>query len=114
MIVVIDPNEKDLQDTARVLRRLYPAHDIETFTHPMLSVKFAANNPVRAIFLAAEMRGLEGGETAKLIRRFHGGVLVFFLADTERYRQDARAAGADGYLVKPLSDRTVSETCGSL
>lgn len=114
MIIVIDPNEKDLQETVRVLRRVYPAHGIETFTHPMLSVKFAVNNPVRAIFIAAEMPVLEGSETAMLIRRFHGGVRVFFTESSERYLKDARAAGADGYLMKPLSAQTVIETCGSL
>ena len=114
MIIVVDSNEKELRDTVRVLQKVYPAHDIETFTHPLLSVKFAANNPVRAVFLSADMPMLGGSEATDLMRRFHGGVSVFFIGNGEAGTRRLHAEGADGYLLKPLSEQAVAAICGDL
>ena len=106
MILVVD----DQQDVAQVLVRLLQksGYQAEAVDDGPTALRFLEHIRPQAVLLDVMMPEMDGVDVLKLIRQdaLCGDVLVvMFSADgTERRKQEAMKAGANGYLVKGMAD----------
>ncbi|MDO4270799.1 MAG: hypothetical protein Q4C72_07745 [Eubacteriales bacterium] len=70
-ILVIDNDPNALERVAARLRAEKPGGKILTFTDPLLAVKYGYNHPVDMVYAKTVMRGLGGGDVARLLRNVH-------------------------------------------
>ena len=66
-ILVIDNDPIALEARAAQLRAEEPAARVLAFTDPLLAVKYGYNNPVDRVYAKTTMRGLGGGDVARLL-----------------------------------------------
>ena len=112
MILVIDSDSTGLQQSEMVIKACCGNRTVVGFTHPMLAIKFAANNPIGAVFTRANMRMMDGFDVMRLIHQFHHDIPVYFVEDNAAYETQAMQDGAKAYLVKPLTQEQVHRVCG--
>ncbi|MEG2769823.1 MAG: hypothetical protein RR902_03315, partial [Oscillospiraceae bacterium] len=58
--VVVDNNKSDLERFAKELQNAMPECQVEPFTDPLLSAKYICNNQVDMVFIADDMRPVNG------------------------------------------------------
>ncbi|MEF9916003.1 MAG: response regulator [Lachnospiraceae bacterium] len=101
--VVVDNNKNDLELVAKAIRKAVSECQIQPFTDPLLSAKYICNNPVDMVFLADTMRPVNGFRLLQVLRKNVPKLAVVMLLNDEKHKMDAVHAGADGYLLKPIS-----------
>ncbi|MEG1351439.1 MAG: response regulator [Oscillospiraceae bacterium] len=101
--VVVDNNKNDLELLATAIRKAMPDCRIQPFTDPLLSAKYICNNPVDMVFLADVMRPVSGFRLMQVLRKNVPRLAIVMLSDSDLNRVDAIHAGADDYLLKPIS-----------
>ncbi|MEG0878785.1 MAG: response regulator [Oscillospiraceae bacterium] len=99
----MDNNKTDLNLIARAIREVMPACEIQPFTDPLLSAKYICNNPVDMVFVADDMRPVNGFRLMQVLRKNIPMLAVVMLSDSEQNRVDAIHAGVNDYLLKPIS-----------
>lgn len=78
-ILVIDNDPIALEARAAQLRAEEPAARVLAFTDPLLAVKYGYNNPVDRVYAKTDMRGLGGGDVARLLRGVHPDIQIKLL-----------------------------------
>ncbi|MEG2929823.1 MAG: response regulator [Oscillospiraceae bacterium] len=101
--VVVDNNKSDLDLFAKAIRKAMPECQIQPFTDPLLSAKYICNNPVDMVFIADDMRPVNGFRLMQVLHKNIPKLAVVMLSDSDLNRVDAIHAGADDYLLKPIS-----------
>lgn len=101
--VVVDNNKSDLDLLAKAIMAAMPKCQIQRFTDPLLSAKYICNNPVDIVFLADCMRPVNGFRLLQVLRKNIPKLTVIMLSDSDLNKEIAIHAGADDYLLKPIS-----------
>lgn len=106
MIAVIVSNyPAETDELSRLLKGLYPDCECLQFTDPLLSAKYIWNNPADIVFTAEHMRPANGIELLKNIRRRRPELPVILMAEDDSMRGRAEKLAADGYLLKPVTEK---------
>ncbi|MEG1945411.1 MAG: response regulator [Oscillospiraceae bacterium] len=100
---VVDNNKNDLELLAKTIRNAMPDCRIQLFSDPLLSAKYICNNPVDIVFLTDSMRPVNGFRLLQVLKKNVPRLAVVMLSDSDLNRVDAIRAGADDYLLKPIS-----------
>lgn len=103
IFVVVDNNPADLSQLADALTTLLPKCQVQPFTDPLLSAKYICNNPVDVVFLTDVMRPANGFKLMWVLRKVIPKLAVVMLSAGEMNKIDAVHAGANDYLLKPVS-----------
>ncbi|MEG1967837.1 MAG: response regulator [Clostridia bacterium] len=106
--VVVDNNKNDLDLFAKAIRKAVPECQIQPFTDPLLSAKYICNSPVDMVFIADNMRPVNGFGLLQVLRKNIPKLAVVMLSDSDLNRVDAIHAGACDYLLKPISPHMLS------
>ncbi|MEG2187298.1 MAG: response regulator [Clostridia bacterium] len=101
--VVVDNNKSDLERLANAIAVAAPECQIQPFTDPLLSAKYICNSPVDMVFIADDMRPVNGFGLLQVLRKNVPQLAVVMLSDSDLNRVDAIHAGACDYLLKPIS-----------
>lgn len=101
--VVVDNNKRDLDVLAKAIAATMPNCQVQLFTDPLLSAKYICNNPVDMVFLVDIMRPVNGFRLLQVLRKNIPNLAVIMLSASDANRVDAIHAGADDYLLKPVS-----------
>ncbi|MEG0805891.1 MAG: response regulator [Lachnospiraceae bacterium] len=101
--VVVDNNKNDLELFADAIRKVVTECQIQLFTDPLLSAKYICNNPVDMVFITDDMRPVNGFRLMQVLRKNIPKLAVVMLSDSDLNRVDAIHAGADNFLLKPIS-----------
>lgn len=102
-MIVVDTNKHSLSALVTCLKRAYPANEITAFSDPMSAVKFGFNNKVDLLFTEIPMRGVDGFQLVRLIRKYNADMAVCFVTETPDYAGEALELQAEGYLQKPIT-----------
>lgn len=104
-IIVVDLDPGALSLLSKYLKILLPQAEINTFTDPFWSVKYAYNNQVDMIFTETKMRGLNGADVIRLVRRHENGFIpaLYVTESEEEYEEEFCQTPANGFLKKPIS-----------
>lgn len=101
--VVVDNDQKDLDLLAQTLAEAVPNCRIQPFTDPLLSAKYICNNQVSMVFIADNMRPVNGFRLLQVLRKNVPALSIVMLSDSNVNRTDAIRAGINNYLIKPVS-----------
>lgn len=103
VFVVVDNNKNDLDLFTQAVTTAVSKCQVELFTDPLLSAKYICNNQVDMVFLTDTMQPVNGFQLMQVLRKNIPKLTVVMLSDSECNRVDAVRAGADDYLLKPIS-----------
>ncbi|MEG2513262.1 MAG: response regulator [Acetivibrio sp.] len=103
--VVVDNNKNDLELLIKAIQKTMPECQIQPFTDPLLSAKYICNNPVDMVFIADDMRPVNGFGLLQVLRKNIPKLKAVMLSNSDRNRVDAIHAGVDDYLLKPISSQ---------
>ena len=106
-ILALDDEQWALESIAQELAIVFPKAKIHQETKPSSAISWATalaeqGEPLSFAFLDIQMRGMNGLEVAKQIKRLHPQVAVIFCTAYREYAFDAFSLYAKGYLLKPV------------
>lgn len=109
-IVLVDNNTGDLSSLADQVTTLFPKLQIEAFTDPLMSAKYICNHDVAVVFLAAEMRPVDGLILLRTLRANKPTLPVVLLLESAAQREAMLCEPANSCLVKPVSTTSLKNT----
>jgi len=102
-VLVIDDSKQTANDMAEALRML--GHTVSIAMTPRTAIRTLNEVLPDVVFLDISMPGVDGLEVCRYLRRDPVTAtipIIIVSANSEQgYKDAAKAAGADGYLVKP-------------
>ncbi len=102
-VLVIDDSKQTATDMAEALRML--GHTVSIAFNPRSALHILSEVIPDVVFLDISMPGVDGLEVCRYLRRdplTHDIPIVIVSANSEQaYKDAAKSAGANGYLVKP-------------
>ena len=107
VFVVAGSSRERLADLTKMLLSNFPGSTIYQHVDPWCISKDVVNNKVNGVFLEAEIGSCNGIELMWQLRNRKRDVPFYILSVSEDFRITAIKAGADGYLVYPLTGETV-------
>jgi two-component SAPR family response regulator len=108
-IIAVDVYKDKLNELEKTLRHVFPDDDIVTFADPLFAAKYGVRNKVDMVFTEILMGGLGGLTIASMIRERNRKARVVFVADADKFKDNARDAGYDDYLVRPVTAEMIAE-----
>jgi len=105
-IALVEDDANDLRHTQECLAQFSQEHDVSLKTFPFgCGENFLENYRSRydIVFLDIILPGINGMETAKLLRQKDPHVLLFFLTSTADFALDGYEVGALDYIMKPVT-----------
>lgn len=113
IFVTADSNRARLEQLTKLLVRTFPGSTIYQHADPFRAPPDALNNPVHAVFLEAEMETATGLSIMQMLHRQKPELPVYILSESDALREPLLAAGASGYLLRPLSTQALLEALPS-
>lgn len=101
--VVVDNNKSDLDMLANAIFATMPECQVQLFTDPLLSAKYICNTQVDMVFLANDMRPVNGFRLLQVLRKNIPQLAIIMLSNNDLNRVDAIQAGVTDYFLKPVS-----------
>lgn len=105
-IAICDDEEEVRAMLAEKVRRLYPAAELALYSS---GGELLMAPPPDIVLLDIQMPGLNGMDTAKLLRQNAKDAAIIFVTALEDYVFEAFDVGALHYLVKPFDGRKLTE-----
>ncbi|MFR3558575.1 MAG: LytR/AlgR family response regulator transcription factor [Paraclostridium sordellii] len=96
-INIINKTKKLIQD--------YDKEDIDIYVYESGEELINSDKEFHIIFLDIDMKGLDGIETAKKLRKYDEKVKIIYVTNYTDYTYSAFSVHAFGYLVKPLNKK---------
>lgn len=96
-INIINKTKKLIQD--------YDKEDIDIYVYESGEELINSDKEFHIIFLDIDMKGLDGIETAKKLRKYDKKVKIIYVTNYTDYTYSAFSVHAFGYLVKPLNKK---------
>ncbi len=107
-ILIVDDNEDNLQLTRVLLE--YEGYTVRSATDAMEALAILRDCRPSLILMDIQLPGMDGLELTRILRampELHGVPVVALTAYAmPGDEENARAAGCDGYITKPISTRT--------
>lgn len=115
-IMVIDDDEENLEYTSNILNHIGIVHDCESDPEIAIEKMARARNdrePYNLCLIDWKMKGVDGLEISRKIRMAQAEntvVIVVSAYDTNEIMDDAKSAGVDACITKPLFQSTLFDT----
>ena len=109
-ILAVDDEKLALDGLVRAIRAAAPEAEVFGFRDPAEALRCAEKNPLYAVFLDIEMRGMDGITLAKQLLQAEPKTNIVFISRNLDYTSDAWKIHASGYVLMPLTaDKIRSE-----
>lgn len=105
--IIVDDEAIMLRKFQRISRNIQDIELIGCFEEPKEAIRIAEEEPVDLAFLDIEMPIMNGIELARRLREIRPDILIVFLTAYDEYIRDSNEIGADYYLVKPYTLRSL-------
>lgn len=113
-IIAVDDEELALAYLVRILGEAEPECEIQPFLDPFDALQYVKSHPVDLAFLDVEMYGLDGIDLAKRFKDTQPDINIIFVTGFPDYAVDAFSLHASGYLLKPVSVKSIHSEIASL
>jgi len=107
--IVVDDEHLALVSLEHSIRKALPDVYLNCFDSPVKALDFAKNNKVDLAFLDIEMFGMNGLQLAINLKNIYPKTNIIFTTGHPQYALDAYELHASGYLIKPVSDKAITE-----
>lgn len=108
-IIAVDDEQFALQDLMQAIQAALPGSLPEVFLSPTEALKYAEKTKIDIAFLDIEMSGMNGLALAKRLKDICGKTNVVFATGHSEYAVDAFSVSASGYILKPVSVKSISD-----
>lgn len=106
-ILAADDERLALSALEDAIRKAAPEAEVFPFRRPEELLAFAAENRCDIAFLDIEMRGMDGVELAKRLKRLYSDINIIFVTGYSQYAGSAFELHASGYLLKPVTSEKI-------
>ena len=113
-VIVVDDEKIILNGEVPVLEDALPNASVTGFTRPSAALAFAKNTKIALAFLDIEMGQINGLDLCRDLLKIHPNTNVIFLTAYMEYSFQAWDTGACGFLLKPITTKTVRHQLGLL
>lgn len=110
VITAVDPNKKDLKLLVKFLRMAFPGCEVVMFSDPEAAARYVQDNPVDVLYTEAAMLYMTGFDLQAAAEAVQPAILTVFVTDTDTYAGQAIKSRAQGYIVKPVTRKTIRES----
>lgn len=108
-IIAVDDEPLMLDKIEKCIKRAEPGCQLFTFLNPRDSLVLAGKQTVDVFFLDIRMSGMDGVTLAKKIKLIQPRTNIIFTTGYSEYMPDAFLLNVSGYLLKPVTERSVRE-----
>ena len=113
-VIAVDDNELSLEILVEQLKTVEEFTEIKAFMSSEDALEWIRSNLVDFAFLDIMMNVMDGIELAKNIRALRPEVKIIFCSASDEYAMEAFRVHADGYLTKPISQKSLHEEIDSI
>ena len=106
--VLVDDEKLGLDYLETLCRNIPVLTDITCFTRSRKALKWCEDNPVDIIILDIDMPDINGITLVSKLRETKPDIRVIFVTAYEKYALEAFGVHADGYLLKPVKQETLT------
>jgi len=107
--IAVDDEHLALVSIEHSIKKALPDVVLTCFDSPGKAVGYAESNRVDLAFLDIEMVGMNGLHLAKRLKEIYPKTNIIFTTGHPQYALDAYELHASGYLIKPVSDKVITE-----
>jgi len=108
-IVIVSNDASELDELDALLRESFPVCRITRFTDPFQTAKYLYDNRADLVLAAEQLKPPSGTQLMRVLRAHDPQLPVVILSEDDALRQSARDAGADGFIVKPVTRQKLTE-----
>jgi len=108
-IIAVDDEQLALISIEHSIKKALPDIELTCFDSPGKAINHAKENKVDLAFLDIEMVGMNGLQLAKCLKDIYSKSNIIFTTGHPQYALDAYNLHASGYLMKPVSDKAITE-----
>lgn len=102
-ILAADDERLALEMMTDAIRQAYPDTKIYDFTSPSKLLFFAERNACDIAFLDIQMRGMNGVDLARKLKRISPKINIIFVTSYNEFTGEAMEMHASGYILKPVT-----------
>lgn len=118
-ILAVDDEMYALETLACELKSVFPEATIREEMKASSAIAWAEalaeeHKQLSYAFLDIQMRGTDGLEVARKLKRLHPGVMLFFCTAHSKYAIDAFGLYAKGYLLKPVQAKDIESVLNEM
>ena len=113
-ILAVDDEKLALDGLVRAIRAAAPEAEVFGFRDPAEALRCAEKNPLYAVFLDIEMRGMDGITLAKQLLQAEPKTNIIFTTGYGEYAGRAFDIHASGYIMKPVTEEKVRAELSAL
>lgn len=118
-ILAVDDEMYALETLACELKSVFPEATIREEMKASAAIAWAEalaeeQKELSYAFLDIQMRGTDGLEVARKLKRLHPGVMLFFCTAHSKYAIDAFGLYAKGYLLKPVTAENIESVLNEM
>ena len=112
--ICVDDRQLIVDSMLRILSRVDPEGNHRGTTEPQQALEMAREEPVDVAFLDMEMPGMNGLTLAKQLQAQNPLINIIFITGYQEYALDAFSVYATGFLLKPVTEKSVREALNHL
>jgi len=113
-IIAVDDEYLSRLDLEWAIRAAIPGAELLSFDDPFSALEFAKESHVDIAYLDIKMPEMNGLELARQLRELRPDVNIIFSTGHGEYALDAFSVYACGYLLKPITEKAVSDSLKGL
>lgn len=103
-IVAVAPEPRELMQLSLCIRQITPpGTSVESFCDPLFARQYVFHNPVDRVYALADMNRMDGIELLQIVKKEQPAAQGYILWKDEAFLDASRSAGADGYIVMPVT-----------
>ncbi len=106
--VLVDDEKTGLDYLTKLCENIPELTDIKGFTKSRSALDWCTKNPVDIAMLDINMPDINGINLVKKLREMKPDIKIIFVTAYEKYAIDAFDVHADGYLLKPVNQETLT------
>lgn len=113
-ILCVDDEKLALQMLEQAIKNAKPDAEVLAFKYQDELIAEAEENGCDIAFLDIHMRGMNGVEVAKQLKRINPKMNIIFVTGFSDYTGDAMRLHASGYIMKPVTQARIEEELADL
>ena len=113
-ILCLDDEALALKMLEMCIKQVKPDADISAFDNQNELLEYAGKNGCDVAFLDIHMRGMDGIEVAKRLKKINPKMNIIFVTGFSEYKGNAMDMKASGYIMKPVTKEEVKRELSEL
>jgi len=106
-ILLVNEHVDELEQLSEIIKKKKPELDILSCTSSLEALAEARQKEIDIAFISVEQTELNGLDLGKYLTDLYPMVNLIFLSDSKEYGYDALDIHASGYVLRPLSQKSV-------